>query len=83
MKRKAVAILMSIALGAMAFTGCGTGNNEAAPEEVTAETEAEAETQSEAEEESVTEEETAQTEDTNIKISDKVKALAYLNIDEE
>lgn len=63
MKRKAVAILMSIALGAMAFTGCGTGNNEAAPEEVTAETEAEAETQSEAEEESVTEEETAQTEE--------------------
>lgn len=63
MKRKAVAILMSIALGAMAFTGCGTGNNEAAPEEVTAETEAEAETQTEAEEESVTEEETAQTEE--------------------
>ena len=63
MKRKAVAILMSIALGAMAFTGCGTGNNEAAPEEVTAETEAEAATQSEAEEESVTEEETAQTEE--------------------
>lgn len=63
MKRKAVAILMSIALGAMAFTGCGTGNNEAAPEEVTAETKAEAETQSEAEEESVTEEETAQTEE--------------------
>lgn len=63
MKRKAVAILMSIALSAMAFTGCGTGNNEAAPEEVTAETEAEAETQSEAEEESVTEEETAQTEE--------------------
>ena len=57
MKRKAVAILMSIVLGAMAFTGCGTGNNEAAPEEVTAETEAEAE------EESVTEEETAQTEE--------------------
>ena len=63
MKRKAVAILMSIALGAMAFTGCSTGNNEAAPEEVTAETEAEAATQSEAEEESVTEEETAQTEE--------------------
>lgn len=63
MKRKAVAILMSIALGAMALTGCGTGNNEAAPEEVTAETEAEAETQTEAEEESVTEEETAQTEE--------------------
>lgn len=63
MKRKAVAILMSIALSAMAFTGCGTGNNEAAPEEVTAETEAEAETLSEAEEESVTEEETAQTEE--------------------
>lgn len=63
MKRKAVAILMSIALSAMAFTGCGTGNNEAAPEEETAETEAEAETQTEAEEESVTEEETAQTEE--------------------
>ena len=63
MKRKAVAILMSIALGAMALTGCGTGNNEAAPEEVTAETEAEAETQTEAEEESITEEETAQTEE--------------------
>lgn len=63
MKRKAVAILMSIALGAMAFTGCGTGNNEAASEEVTAETEAEAETQTETEEESVTEEETAQTEE--------------------
>ncbi len=63
MKRKAVAILMSIALSAMALTGCGTGSNETAPEEVTAETEAEAETQTEAEEESVTEEETAQTEE--------------------
>lgn len=63
MKRRTVAILMSIALGAMALTGCGTGNNEAAPEEVTAETEAEAETQTEAEEESITEEETAQTEE--------------------
>lgn len=63
MKRKAVAVLMSIALSAMALTGCGTGNNEAAPEEVTAETEAEAEKRTEAEEESVTEEETAQTEE--------------------
>ena len=63
MKRKAVAVLMSIALSAMALTGCGTGNNEAAPEEVTTEAEAEAEKQTGAEEESVTEEETAQTEE--------------------
>ena len=47
MKRKAVAILMSIALGAMALTGCGTGNNEAATEEETAQTEEKTETMEE------------------------------------